>query len=81
MIVDRLLPGDDADKVLDPIVDTQEKDEMEGGDLDVHGIDLLEFDTSGRISTLTIVIRPQAGLIALEDAMTVALTATDGDAQ
>jgi hypothetical protein len=54
---------------------------MEGGDLDVHGIDLLEFDTPGRISTLTIVIRPLAGLIALEDAMTVALTATDGDGQ
>jgi hypothetical protein len=81
MIVDRLLPGDDAVEVIDPIVDTQEKDEMEGGDLDVHGIDLLEFDTPGRISTLTIVIRPLAGLIALEDAMTVALTATTGDGQ
>lgn len=48
------------------------------GDREIHGIDLLQYDEDGRISTLTIMVRPLSGLTALKDAMAAALTAAPG---
>ena len=48
------------------------------GDREIHGIDLLQCDDDGRISTLTIMVRPLSGLTALKDAMTAALATPSG---
>jgi hypothetical protein len=39
------------------------------GDKSVQGLDLLRTDSSGRITNLTVMIRPLSGLIALAEAM------------
>ena len=39
------------------------------GDKSVQGLDLLRTDDSGRITNLTVMIRPLSGLIALAEAM------------
>jgi hypothetical protein len=39
------------------------------GDRSVEGLDLLRTDDSGRITKLTVMIRPLSGLIALAEAM------------
>jgi hypothetical protein len=39
------------------------------GDKSVEGLDLLRTDDSGRITNLTVMIRPLSGLIALAEAM------------
>jgi SnoaL-like domain len=39
------------------------------GDKSVQGLDLLRMDDSGRITNLTVMIRPLSGLIALAEAM------------
>jgi SnoaL-like domain len=39
------------------------------GDKSVQGLDLLRTDDSGRITNLTVMIRPLSGLVALAEAM------------
>jgi hypothetical protein len=39
------------------------------GDREVDGIDLLRFDTEGRVRELTVYVRPLSGLQALAEAM------------
>ena len=39
------------------------------GDKDVEGLDLIRTDESGRITNLTVMVRPLSGLIALAEAM------------
>ena len=39
------------------------------GDKSVEGLDLIRQDDSGRITNLTVMIRPMSGLIALAEAM------------
>ena len=39
------------------------------GDRSVQGLDLIRSDDSGRITNLTVMIRPMSGLIALAEAM------------
>ncbi len=39
------------------------------GDKSVEGLDLLRTDSSGRLTNLTVMIRPLSGLIALAEAM------------
>lgn len=39
------------------------------GDKSVQGLDLLRSDDSGRITNLTVMVRPLSGLIALAEAM------------
>jgi hypothetical protein len=43
------------------------------GDRQLQGVDLLTFDDAGRITGLTVMIRPLSGLLALVEAMQVAL--------
>ena len=39
------------------------------GDRSVQGLDLIRSDESGRITNLTVMVRPMSGLIALSEAM------------
>ena len=39
------------------------------GDKSVEGLDLIRSDDSGRITNLTVMVRPMSGLIALAEAM------------
>lgn len=39
------------------------------GDRDLEGIDLLRFDDDGRITELTVMVRPRSGLLAITDRM------------
>ena len=39
------------------------------GDKDVEGLDLIRSDEAGRITNLTVMVRPLSGLIALAEAM------------
>lgn len=41
------------------------------GDKSVQGMDLVRSDGSGRITNLTVMVRPMSGLIALAEAMSV----------
>lgn len=49
------------------------------GDRELEGVDLLRFDTEGRIVELTVMIRPLSGLRALSEAMGARLGAPDRD--
>ena len=39
------------------------------GDREVQGLDLLRFDAEGRVSELTVMVRPMSGMHALAEAM------------
>jgi hypothetical protein len=39
------------------------------GDREVQGLDLLRFDADGRVSELTVMVRPMSGMHALAEAM------------
>jgi hypothetical protein len=39
------------------------------GDRDVQGLDLLRFDSDGKVAELTVMVRPMSGLNALAEAM------------
>ena len=45
------------------------------GERDVQGIDLLDLDADGRVTTLTVMIRPLTGLVAVAEAMGARLAA------
>jgi hypothetical protein len=45
------------------------------GDRDVEGVDILERNAEGLVTTLTVMVRPLSGLQALADAMRARLTA------
>jgi hypothetical protein len=57
--VDRLESGD-ADALIF---------EARVGDRELQGLDLLRFDADGRVSELTVMVRPMSGMNALRDAM------------
>lgn len=56
---DRLEEGDTAALVFEAKV----------GDREVGGLDLLRFDSEGKVRHLTVMVRPMSGLHALADAM------------
>ena len=39
------------------------------GDREVEGLDMLGFDAEGRVTELTVMVRPMSGMHALKDAM------------
>src|SRR6266511_310970 len=39
------------------------------GDRELNGLDLLRFDSDGKVSELTVMVRPMSGLNALAEAM------------
>jgi SnoaL-like protein len=43
--------------------------EAKVGDRELQGMDLLRFDADGRVSELTVMVRPKSGVLALADAM------------
>jgi len=45
------------------------------GDRDLQGVDILRFDEEGRISELTVMVRPMSGVHALAEAMAQRLEA------
>ncbi|MFI1466554.1 nuclear transport factor 2 family protein [Streptomyces wuyuanensis] len=45
------------------------------GDKEIHGIDLLHFDESGRIKEFTVMVRPQSALRTLSEAVLAGLVA------
>jgi hypothetical protein len=42
----------------------------------VEGIDLLRFDDEGRVTSVLVMLRPLAGLLAIADAVSTRLVAT-----
>lgn len=50
------------------------------GDLELEGVDVLRFDSSGLISELTVMVRPLSGLQALLGAVAPRLQALQGGA-
>ena len=46
--------------------------EVEG--LSVHGVDMIRWDDTGRITSFTVMVRPHKGLVALMSAMFRELT-------
>jgi hypothetical protein len=45
------------------------------GDKQIHGVDMLQFDDEGRISTFTVMVRPQSAAMALSEAVFAGLVA------
>jgi ketosteroid isomerase-like protein len=45
------------------------------GDKQIHGIDMLQFDDEGRITTFTVMVRPQSAAAALSEAVFAGLVA------
>jgi SnoaL-like domain len=48
------------------------------GDRDVQGVDILRFDSEGRIREMVVMVRPMSGLRALAEAMQAQLEAAAG---
>jgi SnoaL-like domain len=46
------------------------------GDRQLQGVDILKFDAEGRISELTVMVRPMSGVHAVSDAMRRSLEAS-----
>ena len=49
------------------------------GDREVDGVDILRFDSEGRIRELMVMVRPMSGMNALAEAMQARLAATGSD--
>lgn len=50
------------------------------GDRELQGVDILKFDTEGRIAALTVMVRPMSGLTALGERMREMLEAASSSA-
>ena len=45
------------------------------GDKQLQGLDLIEYDDEGKVSKLTVMVRPMSGMLALAEAMRAKLEA------